>query len=842
MRKKRIINKKLHGEMKKNKLDMNGFWASNRFIALLYICLTFVFFYKVFVNPDWIVFGTDTMDRYSFSNFVRETVLKDGQYPLWASVHFSGIPHIDAPHALYSNIFCFLYYILPLPLAFNLFMIIHFFFAGFFTYIFAKELGMKKPGAFMSGLIFMFSGVLISHLYVGHMAKIVAWSYLPLLLFLISRGIEKRRIIYFLIAGIFMGHQFIGGHMQMGYYSSIFVSAFALFKIYSCRENSEKGYTWMLKPGAYFVLAATIAVLLYSIQLAPSYLYTEKYSERSGGTSYEFSTSWSFSPKELPGIFVRDPYGWERPQKSGYFQHVNFEGGFPDNFVDYWGPMPQRLAGEYFGVLPFLLALIGIIFRRDRHSWFFTWAAVLTLLLSMGKYTPFYWLAYKLVFGFSYFRVPLSIFAFTVFALSILAGRGIEFIISEKSAKEKKGVKKLILTMLVISAISLCVSVLLSFSGENYLTILQSPFDNYRFAGQSASYGEILMDRLVKIRQGTMFLTIFMVLSTAAIYLYFIGKLKKNHLTVVLALIIIIDLWGYGYDFIKYAKIDDNSFYGKYDSIKLLNKEKETEKFRALAIDDRSISNGYINLRSFSYHGIELISGRHDLAPIYYKQLLKLSMTNPKLLSLLNTKYILVSENNDLRRHIKGIPDIQEKIPLIMQDEKFKLYKNKAYLDRAFIVNRVRIVSDERYVLGYMAKESFNPATEVVLEEKPINPNGGNNTPTDANRALIESYTPNHVTINAELRQEGVLVLADTYYPDWKVYVDGVEGKIYKADYALRGVYLTAGSHKVEFVYDSQTLKVAGGVSIVTLILTLGGIMFICWRERRGEPLENKRA
>jgi len=68
---------------------------------------------------------------------------------------------------------------------------------------------------------------------------------------------------------------------------------------------------------------------------------------------------------------------------------------------------------------------------------------------------------------------------------------------------------------------------------------------------------------------------------------------------------------------------------------------------------------------------------------------------------------------------------------------------------------------------------------------------------------------------------------------DWKVYVDGVEGKIYKADYALRGVYLTAGSHTVKFVYDSKILKIAGAVSLVTLVLTLGGLVFIYLQERR---------
>ena len=803
---------------------------NDTYIALVYTLLLLVFFNKVFFSSDYIVFGTDALDGYAITSYVRDMVLLNKQYPLWIPVHFSGLVHIDAV-LLTINLFNILNYVLPLTVAYNIFMIIHFFFAGFFTYLFSRYMGLGRFGAFFSGLIFMFSGVLVSHLFVGHIAKIGTWAYVPLLLVLVGKGIDSRKIKYFLIAGLVMGHQFLGYHMQMAYYSALFVSAFALFKIIDTRNNKEDFRKWLLKPGAYFVLSATIAVLLYSVQLIPSYLYTQKYSERSGGTSYEYSTSWSFAPKELPGIFIRDPFGFAWPNTDKSFEKDEMNSGFSKPFVPYWGPMPQRLTGEYFGVLPLILALIGIVFRRDRYSWFFTGAAALTLLLSMGKYTPFYWLAYKFVFGFSFFRVPLSIFAITVFALSILAGRGFDFIISKKSDKEEKGTKKLVLTMFAFGIVSLLLTALIGSVGENYLAMLQSPFDKFRFAAQAGQYSELLMDRLVKIRQGMSVLTIFMALSTAAIYLYFKGRLKKNHLTVVFFLIVIIDLWAYGYDFIKYAKIDDNSFLGKSDTVKFLNKDKKSEKFRVMAWDDRSIPKASINVRSFAYHGIELINGRHDLAPIYYKQMLNASMQNPKLLSLLNTKYVVITRNNDLRRLFGKGANIQETMPLVMKDEQFKLYKNEAYLNRTFIVNKVRIVSDEKYVLGYMMRTSFDPATEVVLEEKPVSPNGEITAPADANRAIIESYTPNHITINAELKQEGILVLADTYYPDWKVYVDGVEGKIYKADYALRGVYLTAGSHRVEFVYDSKILKITGSVSLITLILTLGGIVFIYRRE-----------
>ena len=136
-----------------------------------------------------------------------------------------------------------------------------------------------------------------------------------------------------------------------------------------------------------------------------------------------------------------------------FIKHLEIEGGdlFSESHTYYWGYMPQRQAGEYVGVLPLILAIIGLIYRRNNYTWFFAGAGLITLLLSMGKHTPVFWLAYKFVYGFSYFRVPISIFALSTFALAILAGRGLDFILSDKDKKEKKSLDRFTLILCVLS-------------------------------------------------------------------------------------------------------------------------------------------------------------------------------------------------------------------------------------------------------------------------------------------------------------------------------------------------------------------------------------------------------
>ena len=79
-------------------------------------------------------------------------------------------------------------------------------------------------------------------------------------------------------------------------------------------------------------------------------------------------------------------------------------------------------------------------------------------------------------------------------------------------------------------------------------------------------------------------------------------------------------------------------------------------------------------------------------------------------------------------------------------------------------------------------------------------------------------YEPNHVTIKAETSASGFVFLSDSYYPDWKAYVDGQETEIYRADYAFRAVYLMPGQHVVDFIYEPRSFKVGYMVSLLALL------------------------
>lgn len=78
----------------------------------------------------------------------------------------------------------------------------------------------------------------------------------------------------------------------------------------------------------------------------------------------------------------------------------------------------------------------------------------------------------------------------------------------------------------------------------------------------------------------------------------------------------------------------------------------------------------------------------------------------------------------------------------------------------------------------------------------------------------------------------GVLTLADTYYPGWKVFVNGVGKPLLRTYTALRGVVVDPGPQSVEFIYSPRVfqvlLRLSNGVLVFLLLAA-----FVVWGQER---------
>lgn len=163
----------------------------------------------------------------------------------------------------------------------------------------------------------------------------------------------------------------------------------------------------------------------------------------------------------------------------------------------------------------------------------------------------------------------------------------------------------------------------------------------------------------------------------------------------------------------------------------------------------------------------------------------------------------------------------------LIEDGQIKVYRNIAAFPRAFLVHRWSAVSSAAeaadWVLAHPAILRDEAAVEIepgqiaALPVLPPDVRGGT--------ARISSYRNNSVTVEVETSAPGLLVLTDTFHPDWRVTVDNVPVQAYPADVCFRGVFVPAGSHRVRFVYFPRVFYACAIVSLFSFTAVLSVVL-----------------
>jgi hypothetical protein len=164
------------------------------------------------------------------------------------------------------------------------------------------------------------------------------------------------------------------------------------------------------------------------------------------------------------------------------------------------------------------------------------------------------------------------------------------------------------------------------------------------------------------------------------------------------------------------------------------------------------------------------------------------------------------------------LEDLQGKRENLLKENTIKLYKNRSPLPRAWLVKDHKIM-DSIAILSKMMNKDFRPDREGLLEEEPPHPIPLSQRGEGKERRVeFISETNNRLLLQATAEENSLLVLSDTYYPGWKAFVDGKKTKIYRADYAFRAIPLSAGPHRVEFVYDPLSFKLGALFTFLGII------------------------
>jgi hypothetical protein len=741
---------------------------------IFYIFLLFIitiFSFYKIVFYQKIFYGSELVTYHYPYYFYISECLKNRIFPLWSPYIFCGHPILAVGNTGVLYPFNLIFFYFPSLYLFSCITVVHFFLAGLFMYIFLRILRFKYFPSFFSSITFMFCRFFFFYLHAPSYIHSTIW--LPIILSFMELYFKKNNFLFLFFAILFLTIQFFGGDASLNLIGLFFIFLYFLFRFFTTSEKLR------LTSGYLFLILGSL--FLSAIQLLPLY----ELNRLSFRASAEFKEMVEASLKfrELLSYLFFPTFSIGNISKYKFSFHIDEKFTLFINF------------STFFALLS--------LFIKDRFGKFLWIVNIFSLLCVLGENTPVFKIIWSIPF-YSSIRYPIKFIYLYFFTFSILTGISLNYILDLKEDSTLR--RKIIKFCWIILFFYLLIFIFagwFSYSENNYL-----------------------------IEKGYLIL-IFILISFFSIFLYLKNKISEKNFKYFIFIIFLLSLFFNPSNKLSYYQ--SKYFFPEYDiseDLFLADKEilKEIPEFINFLKKDKDLYRiypyeKYLFLSNiFSLYKIQSMFGYSAQEIKDYKDFLKVLQNNRNLFGLLNVKYILLPPHLSL--YSPGWK--------LVYDKEMRVYQNENFLPRVILVPEYKVMKRE-VILEKLKKEEFNFLKYVILEENPPENFLSAKQVLNFNKVKISKYTPAEVIINCSLKEDGFLFLSDTYYPGWKVYVNGKEDKIYRANYLFRAVYLKKGENKVKFLYAPESFKIGLIISISTFSLLLTILLSKQIRKIRGK-------
>jgi len=729
-------------------------------------------------------------------------LLKQGTLPLWNPYNYSGYPLLANAQSSVFYPINLLADLLPIRYAFTFRAVILLFVAGFSTFLLARELAISFYGSLLAAFSFAFSSPLIVWLGYAIIEVVVLF---PLLLLFTERVFKTDNLLSALPVALTLGIMGLGGHpetlVQAVYVWGFYVIARLL--VLSRVDNYA-----LKKVGrivARLAAASIVGAGLAAVQLLPTWQVLQTshgYNARPEsnislilGARTDLGSVLSLILLIWPNYFG-NPTWQELPNRGNWLSYYNYNG-----------------LATYVGFLP--IVLVPLAFLRRHQSWV-TWVYAGVTFLSLG-------LLLRLPFFYAITQLPLlhktssARFRLTlVLGLAILAGRGLDTLLYDMRGKR----------WLYGTAISVFTVILSITVGSIGIRLVNS--------GIRMKPEEFNIDRVIEMinETGGIFplwkdsysapvitFALPLVLSLLVLVVISLTKTRTTELALALVMVTAIDLYiiGSNYNTMLDPELEATELIQKSQTMSYLKQTlKPTDRLAAFGVTFLPNSSSFL--------GISDVRGYDLMVSDRYYELFAESpgfhaygpggffLTEPnQVLRLLSTNYYLTP-----------IP-LPDQEPIFAADSGLLVYYEHNTQPRSYLVHDYQLLPAET-IRDKIINSDFDPTTAALIEADP--PTWWTTThsvPSASEYSRITHYEPNMLTVETESQTPAILILTDAYDAGWNAYVDGIRQRIYQTDYILRGVFLQAGHHIVEFRYEPIGFRIGLVLSLLSLIIVLGG-------------------
>ena len=772
-----------------------------KYTWLIIPLMVFVFIYDMIVNAK-IPLANDMVAHQPIKEWIK---MLDG-FPQWFPNLFSGMPsyggYIYTPGHPLTDLLNMLLFNPGIKQWFYLSL------GGVGLYFLLRFRNISSISSVFGGIAFSLTPHSFGLINAGHNNKIMALAFVPWVFFAVAYLFQSKSLKSILLLSLVSGFQLWVNHPQIVYYTWMFIFIWWAYE-FILKYLKTKSYG-AIKSLGFLICSILITTLMvsdpyidiftfqeHSNRGAPSVL--DDTNETLSGTKWDYATQWSFHPIELVSFAFPYHFGL---QNFSVKNRTN-----PSEFMkqaSYWGYMPFTQSTHYMGLLVLLLPLIALAIRvktkdYDNYENFLWFISIIFLIIGFGKHLPiFYQILFNYAPFFSKFRIPSMIYLILVFTFTYLAAASLDYIIQSNKEDLISSTKLVLGSFIIISSIFFLF-------GETLFSF-HSPSDS-RFPNYVQFVQNIRKDYFIK--GVTLALAISIGLS-GIIWGFINEKIKKHTFLYALLLVLIIDLWIVGKEFLSLTKQKNfNNQFSKNSRIEyMLN---DNTYFRIFPADD-------IGSNSYGFWGLQSIGGYRAVKLRNYQDLMDIGgFRRPKILNMLNVKYLLTNKEvkNSSFKKINGIDGI---------------YKNLDFLPRAWFVKEIDNVADQKSSLSKLMDLSFRPKEKSIVVDY-NGPNLINGNSGKINEILINN---NQIKIQCSTNGGSLLVLSEIYYkPGWKCKIDNKYTKIYQTNHVLRSVYVPDGNHEVVFYYDDSNWVTARFVSRSSFYFTIILVCFLFYRDRK---------
>lgn len=820
----------------------------------------------------------------------------DGETPRWTNSIFGGMPTYQIAPS-YDSVkpvtFIEKAYHLWLP-DYVYYLLISL--LGF--YILLRAFDFRQWMAALGAIVWAFSSYFFIIIAAGHIWKVLTLAYIPPTIAGMVLCFRGKYLWGGVLTALFGTLQILSNHVQMTYY--FLIPEVLMVVAYLVDAIMKKRVAHFLKATGVLVAAAVVAVCINASNLYHTYEYskdtmrgkselvkehkpgdqTDSGLERSYITHYSYGIgeTWSLLiPNINGGASVPLSMNKTAMKKADpQFQQM----GIYNAFTQYWGGAEGTSGPVYVGALVCMLFVLGLIIVPNRSAlkWALVAATVLSIMLAWGRnFMPLTNFFIDNVPMYSKFRAVESILVIAEFTIPLLAMLGLkEFadrviaLRADKNATSADYSSKVMKPLAISTAITVALCLVFAVMPGLVFDKCVSPNDTnalaqYVEAGYFDQFtASRILDSLSDMRKAMLtadaWRSVFIImLGMAVMYFYSKkgGALRTGIMVGGLLAICLVDMWivnkrylhdsmfvhprgvegivkteadehilaksGTGRDYrvlnLTVSTFNDNTtsaFYssvGGYHAAKLRRYQELVEEHIA-----KEIPQIYTALGEAKLDTVRMMS-ENSRFPIYDLSEVNTDALYP-VLNMLNTRWFILGAGE------KG----EVKLPV----------ENTAAYGNAWFVDNVKLVDNANAEIEEL--HNVNPRHTAVVDKSFVSAFGDVEAlRSDSSDKVVQTeLTSTTVKYDVESKNGGLVVFSEIYYPGWKATIDGEPAEIGRANYVLRAMTVPAGKHKIEMVYDPQSLHTTEAVATTAFILLVLGFLFAIFMEWRGKKSEAK--